>query len=120
RGCPELIHIVACKTRKAMINALGHTRPLHGQEAKDTYYIYTSGSRGNARDYVINVLDTGQPQDGVDYLTICGADTNTGAAVAAGQDCDAAVRLAPPATSTDGDDLFLLRRTSYIGSPDQT
>ena len=108
------------KQLQTMNVGAGHTLTLDGQEANDTYYIYTSGSRGNARDYVINVLDTGQPQDGVDYLTICGADTNTGAAVAAGQDCDAAVRLAPPATSTDGDDLFLLRRTSYIGSPDQT
>ena len=117
RTCDDFFYV---KQLQTMNVGSGHTLTLDGQEANDTYYIYTSGSRGNARDYIVNVLDTGQPQDGVDYLTICGADTNTGAAVAAGQDCDAAVRLAPPATSTDGDDLFLLRRTSYIGSPDQT
>ena len=40
--------------------------------------------------------------------------------VAARGTMDVIADLALPANSTDGDDLFLLRRTSYIGSPDQT
>jgi len=118
RTCDDFFYV---KQLQTMNVAAGHTLTLDGQEANDTYVIYTSGSRGNARDYVINVLDTGAPDDGVDYLTICGADTNTGTAIPSGSDCDAAIRLAPPANpATDGDDLFLLRRTSYIGAPDQT
>ncbi len=103
RTCDDFFYV---KQLQTMNVAAGHTLTLDGQEANDTYFIYTSGSRGNSRNYVINVLD--------------GADTNTGAAIPAGNDCDAAVRLTPPATATDGDDLFLLRRTSYIGAPDQT
>ena len=75
--------------------------------------------RGDGRDYVINVLDTGAPADGVDVLTICGADTTDGAAIAAGLDCDYATRLAPQTPPLDptkpyADDIFLLRRTSFI------
>ncbi|MEQ1826278.1 MAG: hypothetical protein ABL921_10035, partial [Pirellula sp.] len=51
-----------------------HTLTLDGQADTDYFAIYTTGSRGNARNYVINVLDTGEEDDGVDELTIYGFD----------------------------------------------
>jgi hypothetical protein len=110
RTCDDLFLV---KQLQTMAVASGHTLTLDGQEANDTYNIFTSGSLGSARDYVINVLDTGAPDDGVDYLTICGADTNTTSAIGAGLDCEYAVRNAPASAN----DLFLLRRTAFIASP---
>src|SRR5207247_3393733 len=75
RTCDDFFYVNQLQT---MAVASGHTLTLDGQEANDTYYIYTSGSRGSSRNYIINVLDTGQPADGVAYLTICGRATNTG------------------------------------------
>ena len=46
----------------------GHTLTLDGQGETDHYSVYTNGSHGNIRNYVINVLDTGAPDDGVDEL----------------------------------------------------
>src|SRR4029077_8160321 len=56
-------------------------------------------------DYVINVLNTGAPDDGISYLTINGYDSPlTGYDPATGR-------------SYATDDIFLLRRTSFIASP---
>ena len=55
--------------------AAGHTLTLDGQDESDTYLVYTTGSRGSSRNYVINVLDTGAPDDGVDSSSIYGADS---------------------------------------------
>jgi hypothetical protein len=52
-----------------------HTLTLDGQAGSDTYEIYTLGSQGpDTRNYLINVLDTGAPDDGVDELIIYGYD----------------------------------------------
>ncbi|MEY2518223.1 MAG: large repetitive protein, partial [bacterium] len=79
----------------------GHTLTLDGQAETDTYDIYSTGSRGSARNYVINVLDTGAPDDGVDTVTIYGADST--------QNGNSA-----PATPYPTDDIFLLRRVTAI------
>src|SRR5262249_31354762 len=63
-----------------------------GQAGTDTYVINTTGSQSaTPSDYVINVLDTGAKDDGVDTLTINGSDAA---------------------------DLYLLRKASYlVGRP---
>src|SRR5262249_59291246 len=72
------------------------TLNLDGQADTDTYTVYTTGSQGAKRDYIINVLDSGAPTDGVDTLSIYGADSSANA-------------------STDPtDDIFLLRRAAYL------
>ena len=45
--------------------AAGHTLTLDGQGGSDRYAIWTTGSQGSQRNYVINLLDTGSPGDGV-------------------------------------------------------
>ncbi|MDQ0612685.1 hypothetical protein QF046_000326 [Microbacterium sp. W4I4] len=56
----------------------GHTLTLDGQGETDHYAVYTSGSHGSVRNYVINVLDSGPANDGVDELDVYGYD-NTAA-----------------------------------------
>ena len=65
--------------------AAGHTLTLDGQQGSDGYQVITTGSQGDPRNYVVNVLDTGQT--GIDGLTVYG---------------------------TGGNDIFLLRRTTSI------
>ncbi|WP_392533892.1 DUF4347 domain-containing protein [Nostoc sp. C117] len=72
------------------------TLNLDGQADTDTYTINTTGSQGDRRDYVINALDTGAKDDGVDTLTINGADSNANAA------------------NDPVDDIFLLRGMTSI------
>ncbi|MCB1901934.1 MAG: hypothetical protein KDH16_21765, partial [Rhodocyclaceae bacterium] len=79
------------------LDGKGDTLTLDGQSDTDTYTIYTTGSEGAANHYVINVLDTGAKIDGVDTLAVFGVDDD--------------------AQGNGGDDIFLLRRTSYI--PDE-
>ena len=55
--------------------AAGHSLTLDGQAETDYYTVYTTGSQGSPRNYVINVLDTGAEDDGVDELAIYGADS---------------------------------------------
>ncbi len=82
--------------------AAGHTLTLDGQADTDTYEVWTTGSQGDVRDYVINVLDTGAPDDGVDTLDIFGADSTLNG-------------LIPGTTDAyDVDDIFLLRATKCI------
>jgi len=48
-----------------------HTLTLDGQADTDTYEIYVIGSDGNdTRNYIVNALDTGAEDDGVDELFI--------------------------------------------------
>lgn len=76
-----------------------HTLTLDGQADTDTFEIYTIGSNGaDERNYVINVLDTGAPDDGVDELFVFGNDAATNG----------------PGT----DDIFLLRGMRFI--PNET
>ena len=81
--------------------AAGHTLTLDGQAASDRYVIYTTGSQGSQRNYVINLLDTGAPGDGVDEAVIYGRDTLYGVP-------------APAGTKYEADDIFLLRAAQSI------
>ena len=51
--------------------------PSTARPRRDYYTIYTTGSHGDVRNYVINVLDTGAPNDGVDELAIYGCDNDS-------------------------------------------
>src|SRR5262249_10561038 len=86
----------------------GDTLTLDGQAASDTYVINTTGTHGVVRNYVINALDTGAPDDGVDSLSVYGRDDN------ASNDPSALYRGA----NASFDDIFLLRRTTSI--PNET
>jgi hypothetical protein len=74
---------------KTMNVAAGHTLTLDGQDGTDTYIVNTNGSLVAAdHNYVINVLDTGAKDRGIDTLTVNG---------------------------TADPDIFLLRQVSWIG-----
>ncbi|HZM79421.1 MAG TPA: hypothetical protein VFC19_27135, partial [Candidatus Limnocylindrales bacterium] len=85
---------------RSMDVAGGHTLTLDGQARSDTCLVWTTGSRGDRRHYVVNVLDTGPAGDGVDTVSVFGGDN--------------------PAASdtTPADDIFLLRRATSI--PNET
>ncbi|MEO0465131.1 MAG: hypothetical protein AAF216_01205 [Pseudomonadota bacterium] len=84
-----------------------HTLRLDGQDGTDTYEVFTLGSNGpDARNYIINVLDTGASDDGVDELFIYGNDS-------ADNGIDPNTDEAYPA-----DDIFLLRQSAFI--PNET
>src|SRR6185436_11854710 len=72
------------------------------------YVVNTTGSQGctaaDCHNYVINVLDTGWQNDGVDILTINGVSNHNASGYSA------------PGMSYPTDDIFLLRRTGYIAS----
>ena len=80
----------------------GETLTLDGQDRTDLYVVKTWGSQEpQARSYIVNVLDTGASDDGVDVLEVWGADgTLNGYALGGGQ--------------FPADDIFLLRRMSSI------
>ena len=90
--------------------AAGHTLTLDGQADTDTYTVNTTGSQGcvaspaSCHNYVINVLDTGAPTDGVDNLVVDGVNSNQNGLDGAGN---------PFPT----DDIFLLRSEEYLASP---
>ena len=52
--------------------AAGHVLWLDGQAQGDGYVVFTTGSEGDRRNYVIEVLDTGT--SGVDALAVAGTD----------------------------------------------
>ena len=84
--------------RLQTMNVAGvETLTLDGQADTDTYTVKTTGSQGARRDYIINVLDTGAEDDGEDRLSIHGRDSPTSGTV---------------------DDIFLLRRASFIPTED--
>jgi hypothetical protein len=78
---------------------------LDGQSGSDTYVINTTGTHGDVRNYVINVLDSGAPDDGVDNVSVYGRDT-----------------FDPAFNGPNGsfDDIFLLRRTTGIAGETPT
>ncbi|MFZ1879461.1 MAG: hypothetical protein WAU41_04785, partial [Gaiellaceae bacterium] len=108
--------------------AAGHTLALDGQSNTDTYVINTTGSQpcfqgavqvggagATCHNYVINVLDTGAPDNGSDVLIVNGYDNpQTG--------FDSLGNLAPGSGyDSNGnpystDDIFLLRASKFIGS----
>ena len=78
------------------------TLSLDGQADTDHYIVWTHGSDHGDAHYVINVLDSSMPADGVDTLAIYGADSTRNG-------IDPVTGL-PDST----DDIFLLRSTSYL------
>ena len=83
----------------------GHSLTLDGQGETDYYTIWTLGSHGDPRNYVINILDTGAPNDGVDEAAIYGWDEPT----------DQFNGYEPGhARQAATDDIFLLRATKCI------
>src|SRR5262249_31634696 len=110
-------HIVVDRIN-TMDVARNHTLTLDGQAGNDLYEIFTTGSLGADRNYVINVLDTGASsaavanpgaglgtqQGGADVIAIYGNDN-----------------LDPAHNGVDAnqnnkpvDDIFLLRRVTSI------
>ena len=83
----------------------GHTLTLDGQGESDHYFVHTNGSHGNVRNYVINVLDTGAPDAGVDELADLRPQQHRGA-----------YNGYLPGTTTNAatDDIFLLRALKCI------
>ena len=83
----------------------GDTLTLDGQSGSDTYVVNSTGTHGTAgndvdiRNYVVNVLDTGALDNGVNNLSVYGSDNQ-----------NAAYNGANGAF----DDIFLLRRTTGI------
>ncbi|MCK5191705.1 MAG: hypothetical protein KAR12_16805, partial [Methylococcales bacterium] len=55
-------------------NGKRDTLNLNGQADTDVYVVNTTGTYGEARDYIVNVLDSGAKDDGVDTLTVTGSD----------------------------------------------
>ncbi|MFL6033492.1 MAG: hypothetical protein ACJ74I_00290, partial [Gaiellaceae bacterium] len=94
--------------------AAGHTLTLDGQDGTDTYIVNTTGTQaclGNdqisgatCHNYVINALDTGRPDKGADVLIVNGVDSAQNGYQADGK------------TPYAIDDIFLLRRSNFIGS----
>ncbi|MCB9929003.1 MAG: hypothetical protein H6844_06280 [Alphaproteobacteria bacterium] len=85
-----------------------HTLTLDGQADTDYYAVHTLGSNGeDQRNYIINVLDTGEEFDGVDELTIFGLD-NTDPDANGSDLVDGSFVRKPT------DDIFLLRAASYL------
>jgi hypothetical protein len=93
-------------TGQLMQSAARHTLTLDGQADTDYYEVYTLGSNGaDQRNNVINVLDTGAENDGVDELMIFGLDSPDNG-------------LAPGGSKFPADDIFLLRAAAFL--PDET
>ncbi|WP_164773391.1 LEPR-XLL domain-containing protein, partial [Mesorhizobium sp. M7A.F.Ca.CA.004.01.1.1] len=96
------------QTSPNMQTAAEHTLTLDGVSGTDLYEIYTLGSnnpgQGTAgtdfqRNYVINILDSGRPIDGVDELTIFGYDSSQNGLIGGNKPID---------------DIFLLRGANYL------
>ena len=80
----------------APADASSDTLTIDGQSGTDTVVVNAAGSLGAQRNYVINVLDTGAPDDGVDSLAVWGRDSSV------------------EGEGQPADDIFLLRRTTDI------
>src|SRR5262249_14373047 len=76
---------------------------LDGQAGSDHYIINTVGSQNGDRNYIINALDTGASDDGVDVVSIYGFDSMKN-----GED------PANPGIPYAADDIFLLRGMNAI------
>ena len=89
----------------------GHSLTLDGQGETDYYTIYTLGSHGDRRNYVINILDTGLANQGVDEAAIYGWDELT---------ADFNGYVPGTLTRNKTDDIFLLRATKCIDTQGDT
>ncbi|MEO8274286.1 MAG: hypothetical protein ABI620_09490, partial [Chloroflexota bacterium] len=92
-GAPDGADSFFVNELQTMDVAAGHTLTLDGQQGSDLYQVQTTGSQGDRRNYVVNVLDSGTT--GLDFLFVAGTDGSN--------------------------DLFLLRKTTSIRDlkPDQ-
>ena len=94
-------HLESMAVKQTTSEDIGETLTLDGQDETDTYVIKTWGSQATPRSYIVNVLDRGAEDDGVDVLEVWGFNsTLNGYAPGGGQ-------YAP-------DDIFLLRRVNEI------
>ena len=93
-------------TGTGSIATAGHSLTLDGLADTDTYNIWTTGSRGVPRNYLINILDTGAENDGVDEAFVHGFDSDVN-----GDDT--------PNDPPPSDDIFLLRRVTCIDTETQ-
>jgi len=95
------------QTSPAKQTVAEHTLTLDGVSESDDYKIYTLGSNSDIdeRNNVINVLDTGLSNDGVDELTIYGYDSTVNGNDEFGNNLPT-------------DDVFLLRRAAFL--PNET
>ena len=93
-------------TGTGSIATAGHSLTLDGLADTDTYNIWTTGSRGVPRNYLINILDTGAENDGVDEAFVHGFDSDVN-----GDDT--------PNNPPPSDDIFLLRRVTCIDTETQ-
>jgi len=98
-------NVVAAPAQLDTGNGAGHSLTLDGQADTDYYTTYTTGSHGAVRNYVVNVLDTGAADDGVDELTIYGYDN---------LDADHNGYVTGTLTRNKTDDIFLLRAVKCI------
>ena len=89
----------------AVTSGAGHVLNLDGQADTDYYTIYTTGSHGATRNYVVDVLDTGAPNDGQDELAIYGIDNNAPSFNG---------YVTGTTTRNATDDIFLLRAAKCI------
>ena len=80
-----------------------HTLTLDGETAADTYEVYTLGSQGDERNYVVNLLDSGAPDDGSDTATIFGHESTENGTIPGTEDEKYAA-----------DDIFLLRTAAFL------
>ena len=89
------------QTSPNMVTAAEHTLTLDGVSGSDDYKVYTLGSNGpDERNFVINVLDTGRSNDGVDELTIYGFNSDQNGS--------------HEGTKLPVDDIFLLRLATEL------
>ena len=64
-------HLESMAVQQTTSGTIGETLTLDGQDETDTYMIKTWGSRdATPRSYIVNVLDTGAEDDGVDVLDV--------------------------------------------------
>src|SRR4029077_1470530 len=101
QGCEDTFNVNQLQTMPLGASPK-NTLTLDGQSVSDTYNIFTTGSLGASHNYVINVLDTGAPDDGVDVMNTYGFDSTLNG--------NNGLTGNPYPT----DDIFLLRSTPNI------
>ena len=99
-GGADLFEVIELQTMNV---AAGQVLTLDGQADGDVYRVTTTGSDGAARNYVVNVLDTGASTD--DALTV------TGAAASNDQFLLRSITAIPGATAADPGMVTLLPTT---------
>ncbi|MEO0829947.1 MAG: hypothetical protein AAFY03_05750, partial [Pseudomonadota bacterium] len=90
-----------------------HTLTIDGNAATDTFEVFTMGSNGvDERNYIINLLDTGAPNDGVDEAFIYGFESTTDRINPGDDEVEDGEEFEGEPFSTD--DIFLLRAAAFL------